>query len=50
MVLLSSDANVDAVVHAFEGQEIELIRSDLSIPEQDRLRLAMEQARRGDTS
>jgi hypothetical protein len=33
------------VVHAFEGQPMELIRSDLSVPEQDRLRQAVEQAR-----
>lgn len=51
MVLLSSDADIDAVVHAFRGQPMELVRTDLSIPEQDRLRLAVEQARqqgRGD--
>jgi uncharacterized membrane protein len=46
MVLLSSDAQIDAVVHAFEGQPMELIRTDLSVPEQDRLRLAVDQARR----
>jgi uncharacterized membrane protein len=46
MVLLSSDAQIDAVVHAFEGQPLELIRTDMSVPEQDRLRLLMDQARR----
>jgi hypothetical protein len=46
VVVLSSDAVVDAVVHAFEGQPLELIRSDLSVPDQDRLRMAIEQARR----
>ena len=46
MVLLSSDAQIDAVVHAFEGQRMELIRTDLSVPEQDRLRLLVDQARR----
>ncbi len=46
MVLLSSDAQIDAVVHAFEGQRLELIRTDMSVPEQDRLRLLMDQARR----
>jgi uncharacterized membrane protein len=46
MVLLSSDARIDAVVHAFEGQPMELIRTDLSVPDQDRLRLAVDQARR----
>ncbi len=47
MVLLSSDANVDAVVHAFEGDPMELLRTDMSVPEQDRLRLAVDEARRG---
>jgi uncharacterized membrane protein len=46
MVLMSSDANVDAVVHAFEGLPMELLRTDMSVPEQDRLRLAVEEARR----
>jgi uncharacterized membrane protein len=45
MVLLSSDADIDAVVHAFEGQPMELLRTDLSVPEQDRLRLAVNEAR-----
>jgi uncharacterized membrane protein len=45
IVLLSSDASIDAVVHAFEDQVMELIRSDLSVPEQDRLRLAVSEAR-----
>ncbi len=44
VVLLSSDANIDAVVHAFEGQPMELVRTDLSVPDQDRLRLAASQA------
>ena len=48
MVLLSSDANIDAVVHAFEGQPMELIRTDLSVPDQDRLRLAVDRARQHD--
>jgi uncharacterized membrane protein len=47
MVLLSSDANIDAVVHAFEGQPLELLRTDMSVPDQDRLRIAVDQARRG---
>ncbi len=47
MVMLSSDANIDAVVHAFEGQPLELLRTDMSVPDQDRLRLAVDQARRG---
>jgi uncharacterized membrane protein len=45
VVLLSSGADIDAVVHAFEGEPIELIRSDLSVPDQDRLRQALDQAR-----
>jgi len=45
VVLLSSGADIDAVVQAFEGQPIELIRSDLSVPDQDRLRQALDQAR-----
>jgi uncharacterized membrane protein len=45
MVLLSSDADIDAVVHAFEGQPMELLRTDLSVPEQDRLRTAVNEAR-----
>jgi len=46
MVMLSSDANLDAVVHAFEGQPMELVRTDMSVPEQDKLRLAVDEARR----
>jgi uncharacterized membrane protein len=48
VVVLSSDGEVDAIVHAFEGQPMELIRSDLSVPDQDRLRQAVEQAMRGE--
>ena len=45
MVLLSANARIDAVVHAFEGQPMELLRTDLSVPDQDRLRLAVNQFR-----
>lgn len=45
MVLMSANAEIDAVVHAFEGQPMELIRTDLSVPDQDRLRLAVNQLR-----
>ncbi len=45
VVLLSSDAQIDAVVHAFSGQPMELIRTDMSVPDQDQLRHAMDQAR-----
>ena len=44
VVVLSSGAEVDAIVHAFEGQTMELVRSDLSVPDQDRLRQAVEEA------
>jgi uncharacterized membrane protein len=48
VVLLSSEADIDAVVHAFQGRPMELLRTDLSVPEQDRLRLAVDQARQRD--
>jgi uncharacterized membrane protein len=48
MVLLSSDAKIDAVVHAFEGQPMELVRTDMSVPDQDRLRLTINQFRQRD--
>ena len=48
MVLLSSDAKLDAVVHAFEGRHMELVRTDLSVPELDRLRLTVSQIRQRD--
>lgn len=38
LVLMSTDAAVDTVAQAFEDQPMELIRSDLSVQEQDRLR------------
>jgi uncharacterized membrane protein len=40
LVLLSSDAVIDTVAKAFEGEPMELIRSDLSVQQQDRLRAA----------
>lgn len=40
LVLLSSDAVIDTVARAFEGEPMELIRSDLSVQQQDRLRAA----------
>jgi uncharacterized membrane protein len=48
VVVLSSDGEVEAIVHAFEGQPLELIRSDLSVPDQDRLRSAVQQAKQGE--
>ena len=48
VVVLSSEGEIDAIVHAFEGQTLELVRSDLSVPDQDRLRLAVQQAMQRD--
>jgi uncharacterized membrane protein len=48
VVLLSSDAKIDAVVHAFQDQPMELVRTDMSVPDQDRLRLAADQVLRND--
>ena len=41
MVLLSANAAVDAVAQAFAGDDMVLIRTDMSVPEQDQLRKAM---------
>jgi uncharacterized membrane protein len=40
LVLLSADAAIDDVSKAFEGQPMELIRSDLSVQQEDALRTA----------
>jgi uncharacterized membrane protein len=40
LVLMSADAAVETVAKAFEGQPMELIRSDLSVQRQDQLRAA----------
>lgn len=40
LVLLSVDAAVDTVARAFEGHAMELMRSDLSVQQEDRLRAA----------
>jgi uncharacterized membrane protein len=40
LVVLSSDAAVDQVAGAFQDQQIELIRSDLSVQQQDQIRAA----------
>jgi uncharacterized membrane protein len=40
LVVLSADAAIDTVAKAFEGQAMELIRSDLSVQQQDALRAA----------
>jgi uncharacterized membrane protein len=46
VVMLSANANVDAIAGTFQGlgRDIELIRTDLSVPEQDRLKEAIAQA------
>ncbi|MBF9069232.1 DUF1269 domain-containing protein [Streptacidiphilus fuscans] len=42
LVLLSTDADIDAVAKAFEGHAVELMRSDLSVKQEDQLRAAFE--------
>jgi uncharacterized membrane protein len=41
LVLMTSEAAVDAFARAFKGQDVELIRSDLSVQEQDEVRAAL---------
>jgi hypothetical protein len=38
---MSTEGSIDAVTSAFEGKHMELIRSDLSVQEQDLLRRAL---------
>jgi uncharacterized membrane protein len=40
LVLLSANATVDTVAKAFEGTSMELIRSDLSVHQEDQMRRA----------
>lgn len=40
LVLLSADAEIDKVAKAFEGHAMELMRSDLSVQQEDQLRAA----------
>jgi uncharacterized membrane protein len=47
LVLLSADAAIDPVVKAFEGLAMELIRSDLSVQQEDRVRAAFADAQGG---
>ncbi len=47
VVLLSAGAVIDDVAKAFQGSGMELIRSDLSVPDQDRLRAMIKEAQRG---
>ncbi len=46
LVLLSADASIEAVVQAFQGDPMELIRSDLSVQQEDLARAAFDQAAR----
>jgi uncharacterized membrane protein len=47
VVLMSADAVIDEVAKALQGNGMELIRSDLSVPDQDRLRAMIRQAQQG---
>jgi uncharacterized membrane protein len=47
VVVLSTGAAIDQVAKAFEGNNMELIRTDLSVPDQDRLRAMIRQAQQG---
>jgi uncharacterized membrane protein len=49
LVLLSQDAAVDTVAQAFEGHAMELMRSDLSVQQEDRLRAAFSDPAAGST-
>jgi uncharacterized membrane protein len=49
LVLLSHDAAVDTVAQAFEGHAMELMRSDLSVQQEDRLRAAFSDPAAGST-
>jgi uncharacterized membrane protein len=40
LVLLTSGAVIDTIAQAFQGQPMELIRSDLSVQQQDQVRAA----------
>ncbi len=40
LVLLSADAAIETVAQAFEGHAMELMRSDLSVQQEDRVRAA----------
>lgn len=42
LVLLSTGTDIDAVAKAFEGHAMELMRSDLSVKQEDQLRAAFE--------
>jgi uncharacterized membrane protein len=40
LVLLTSGAEIDTIAQVFRGQPMELIRSDLSVQQQDQVRAA----------
>jgi uncharacterized membrane protein len=42
LILLTPETAVDAFAKAFGGQGVELIRSDLSVQEQDEVRAALD--------
>lgn len=44
LVLLSANAAIDTVAEAFEGHAMELMRSDLSVQQEDQLRAAFARA------
>lgn len=47
LVVLSSDAAIDKVANAFKGRQIQLIRSDLSVQQQDQIRAAFGESPNG---
>jgi len=49
IVMLSANAYIDAIAGTFQGlgRDIELIRTDMSVPEQDQLRAAISHAAGG---
>jgi uncharacterized membrane protein len=47
LVLMSTDAEMDTVAHAFEGRAMELMRSDLSVQQEDQLRAAFAEPHHG---
>jgi hypothetical protein len=50
LILLTPETAVDAFAKAFEGQGVELIRSDLSVQEQDEVRAALDDSNAADQS
>jgi uncharacterized membrane protein len=50
LIVLTPETAVDAFAKAFEGQGVELIRSDLSVQEQDEVRAALDDSAAADQS